>query len=190
MVKSTKCRLLSTQDVPYEIYSPISDVVFSWTPRTDATLELESSIILAHGGTILAGLDITPSGHIPNWQMEQLGRIGPGVREKTRLLDGFTPLYDVALMTPRDRWKDEDGGWNVLLLRNHIQYTLLPLHPVDLSPYRVVIITDDYPISEDVVQRLSAYVKAGGNLIVETKCHRQSRHQRVTGGPAGNQTGI
>jgi hypothetical protein len=165
--KSTKCRLLAAQGRPYEIYSPISDIVFSWTPRTSPLLELEAGIIMAHGGAMLAGLDITPSGYIPDWQMDQLGEIGAGVRGKAAHLDGFKPIYDVALMTPKDRWKDEDTGWNVLLLRNHISYTLLPLHPVDLSPYRVVIVTDDYTISPDIAERLRAYVEAGGHIIVE-----------------------
>lgn len=167
VVKSTKCRLLAAQGKPYEIYSPISDVVFSWTPRTSELLELEAGIVLAHGGTILAGLDITPSGYIPGWQMDQLGTIGRSVREKAALLHGFAPVYNVALMTPKERWKDADGGWNVVLLRNHISYSLLPLHPVDLSPYSVVIVTDDYDVTPCIADRLREYVEGGGNLIVE-----------------------
>jgi hypothetical protein len=188
--KSTKCRLLSAQGRPYEIYSPISDIVFSWTPRTSPVLELEAGIIMAHGGAMLAGLDITPSGNIPDWQMDQLGEIGAGVREKAAHLDGFKPIYDVALMTPKDRWKDEDTGWNVLLLRNHISYTLLPLHPVDLSPYRVVVVTDDYTITPDIADRLQAYVEAGGNIIVERDALERDALERGAVGEMGDDESV
>ncbi len=167
VVKSTKSRLLAAQGRPFEVYSPVSDVVFSWTMRSRPMLELESSIVLAHGGTVLAGLDITPSGSIPHEQMRVLADVAPVVREKSARLRGTVPVYDVALMAPKSRWKDESGGWIATLLGHHVPYALLPLHEVPLSPYRVVVVSDGYPVTASLAEQLSAYVESGGAVVVE-----------------------
>jgi len=166
-VKSFMGRLLAAQRRPYEIYTPISDKVFSWTPRTTAMLTLEAAIVAAHGGTVLAGLDITPSGYILGSQMEQVRKVGGYLRARREWFLDAEPVYDVGLLLPKDQWKNERGNWGMTLLRNQVPFALLPLHTTDFSAYRVVIVSDGFQMTDALAQALVAYVAAGGNLIVE-----------------------
>jgi len=181
VTKSFMSRLLACQHRPFEIYWPVSDKVFSWTPRTTAMLTLEASIVVAHGGTLLPGFDITPSGHIPDYQTRQLGEVGRYLRAREAYLTDAGPVYDVGLFLGKERWKDERGNWGIALLRNQIPFCLLPLHATDLLPYRVVIVEDGFPMTERLAEVLEQYVGDGGSAIIERDAAGLV-HEEVGGG--------
>ena len=165
--KSLMSRLLATQKRPFEIYSPVSDVVFSWTPRTTEALTLEAAIVTAHGGTCLPGLDITPSGYIPHTQLEQCATVSTFLREREQFLHDAKPLYDVGLLLPKESWKDERGTWAVALLKHHVPFALLPLQTADFAPCKVIVVADGFRLSSEQIVALERYVEDGGSVLVE-----------------------
>lgn len=167
VTKSFMARLLACQRKPYEVYWPISDKVFSWTPRTTAMLTLEAAIVAAHGGTLLPGFDIAPSGYIPEYQTRQLGEVGRYLRARDQYLANAEPLYDVGLFLAKERWKDERGSWGITLLRNQVPFCILPLHTTEFSSCRVVVVEDGFPMTDRLAEALTRYVSGGGNVVIE-----------------------
>ena len=167
LTKSAMCRLLASRGKPYEIYTPVSDVVFSWTQRTDDVLQMESGIILAHGGAVLAGLDIAPDGYLPIPQMEQLAGMYRALEPVRAATIDAKSIYDVGLLLPKSQWKNERGGWMPLLLRNHVLFTLLPLETEDFSAWKTVIVSDGFRLTPRQAEALREYVRRGGNVIIE-----------------------
>ncbi len=165
--KSFMSRLLARRGKPFELYTPVSDKVISWTPRTTSMLRLEASIAVAHGGSILAGQDITPAGQVSAWQMAQLGEVGAYLRENARYLAGAKPVYDVGLLLPKAEWKNEEAGWAVALLRNQMPFALLPLDTLSFAGLRVVVVADGIAMSEDLALALEDYVSSGGSVVIE-----------------------
>lgn len=165
--KSVTARLLAGQRKSFEIYTPVADKVFSWTPRTTPLLKLETAIVAAHGGATLAGLDVTASGRIPGFQTRQMAEVGAFVRRVAGVCHEAEPVYDVGVLIPKDQWKDERGTWAVCLLKHHHAFCQVPLHVRDFSIFRVVVVADGYEMTPDLAAALEEYVSQGGNVVVE-----------------------
>ena len=167
--KSFSSRVLAHKDQPYELYTPVSDTVNSWTIRPTSLLTLEASIVAAHGGSLLGGFDVTPSGFFSGYQMEQLGQVATHLRRRQEYLVDTTPEYDVGLFGERS------GNWSLTLLRYQVPYGVLLADVESLAGFRSIVIEDGYPLAERLVGMLERYVEGGGNLLVE-------RSPAVTGG--------
>ncbi len=157
--KSFSSRLLAPSGRPFELYSPVSDTVLSWTFRPTELLILEAAATAAHGGSLLAGFDVKPSGHFSEYQMDELGKVASYLRERQEFLVDTTPVYDVGLL--------RGSKWAITLLRSQIPFGMLLPEATDLSPYRLVIIEEGFSTNELFMRNLEEYVANGGNILVE-----------------------
>ena len=187
--KSFSARVLAHKDQPYELYSPVSDTVNSWTVRPTSLITLEASIVAAHGGTLLGGFDVTPSGCFSGYQMEQLGRVAAHLRTRQEYLVDTRPEYDVGLFGERT------GNWSLTLLRYQVPYGVLLADVESLAGFRSVVIEDGYPLDERLLGLLERYVEDGGNLLVERSpalagASKAARLERLLGVERRGETGF
>ena len=161
-------RLFGQRGKPFEIYYPFSVGIDCWTFRPKGLQILEAAVVTAHGGTVLGGFDVKPSGYFSGHQMDQLGEVADYIRAREEFLVDVEPVHDVGLLLPPPlEYKlMEEKGWSSTLRRNQIPYGILMPEIDDLTPYQLLIVDEDYPMDEDLARRLEEYVYNGGNLIV------------------------
>ena len=161
-------RLFGQRGKPFEVYYPFSVGVDCWTFRPMGLLLLEAAVVTAHGGTVLGGFDVKPSGYFSGHQMDQLGEVAEYIRAREEFLLDVEPIYDVGLLLPPPlEYKlMEEKGWSATLRRNQIPYGVLMAEIDDLNLYQLLIVDEDYPMDEDLSRRLEEYVSSGGNIIV------------------------
>ena len=187
--KSFSSRVLAHKDQPYELYTPVSDTVNSWTIRPASLLTLEASIVAAHGGSLLGGFDVTPSGFFSGYQMEQLGKVAAHLRRRREYLVDTRPEYDVGLFGERS------GNWSLTLLRYQVPYGVLLADAETLAGFRSIVIEDGHPLDERLIGMLERYVEGGGNLLVEhtpavTDADTEARLSRLLGVERRGETGF
>ena len=182
--KSLNARLLDHRDKPFEFYSPGAVGVDCWTFRPVNLLLLEAAIVGAHGGSLLTGFDVRPSGYFSGAQMDVLGEIGSYLRAREPYFAGSEPLYDAGVLLARGGARDleiqlgQRGGWPAALLADQVAFAILAPETDDLAPYRLVIVDEDMPMDGELAGRLENYVEQGGNLIgVQDAAGFRDRHE-------------
>ncbi|HEY2931531.1 MAG TPA: alpha-L-fucosidase [Acidobacteriota bacterium] len=171
---------------PYETITEASGTTHSWTPRNTDLLLLEAATITAYGGTYLVALSPTASGRIFDFQVDQVASVSSYLRKRQDWLTGTKPLYDAAIFHPSylgSGSSERDAppltrlsrGWADLLGQRNIPYAYL--YPdADLSPFPLVILDTSFPVTEESVDRVKAYVGKGGSILVELNSeHLQSQ---------------
>ena len=179
--KSFSSRVLAHKDQPYELYTPVSDTVNSWTIRPTSLITLEASIVAAHGGSLLGGFDVKPSGYFSGYQMEGLGEAADHLRKREEYTINTSPVYDVGLFGFRE------GDWLMTLLRYQIPYGVLLRDVEDLSPFRTIVIEEGFTLDERLIEKLESHVQGGGNLLVE---HNAGVTDKDNGGKLSRLLGI
>ena len=167
--KSYASRLLGHAQIPFEIYTPVSIGVDSWTFRPANLIHLETAVVAAHGGSCLAGFDVKPNGSFSSSQMNVLGKIGKNIRDRQPYLTGVEPVHDVGLLLYREGAGVEklrkEGGWANALLRNQIPFAVLT-ELSGVARYQLVIVDEEFPMDDVIARQLEEYVSQGGNLLV------------------------
>lgn len=171
------CRLARSAGKPYEIICVASGQTIGWTPKSSDLLLLEAATVTAHGGTYCCAMDPTASGKVFDDQIEQVALVSSYLRKREEWLRGTDPVYDVGVYHPSylvPAPRDPDAttlsevarGWPDVLSQRNIPYAYL--YPdSDLSPFQVVILDRSFPASEQLVERILAYVKRGGSILAE-----------------------
>ena len=166
--KSVAPRVLSLRRKAEDLsehYTPVSDTVNSWTTRPLNRLLVEGATLIAHGGSILGGFDVSPSGAVSERQMDILGEVGKYVRARQPYITNATPVYDVGLLLKNAR--QLDPSWVLTLLHHQVPFGIVIRDRVELSPFKLVIVDEGFPLNDDVLDRLEAFVQGGGNLIID-----------------------
>ncbi|MDO9543040.1 MAG: alpha-L-fucosidase, partial [Kiritimatiellia bacterium] len=170
--KSLRARLYEHKSKAFEFFSTASPGDIGWTFKPLNLLLLEAAIVSAHGGSSLVEFDVKPSGYVSGYQMDLLGEVGKYLRARQEFLVDVEPVYDVGLLLAKGGTHDLDtktsirGGWAASLLWTQIPFAVLSPEADELSPYRVVILDEDFPMDEGFARKLKEYVLQGGNIIV------------------------
>ena len=148
----------------FEHYTPFTPGLPGWVTRPKNMLLVEASLLNAHGGSVLGGFDVTPTGDFSEFQMDTLGEVAAYLRERQEYIDDPMPVYDVGLMVKDAR--TFDAMWAQTLLARQLPFGIVLPDRIDLSPYRLVIVNEDFPINEAALDQLEAFLEAGGSLLV------------------------
>lgn len=157
------CRLARPSGKPFECTSFALCDAYDWGTKSTDLILLESAAQVAHGGMVSIIIEMAATGWMSDDQIDQLAEVGDYIRKQEPYLLDTEPVYDAALFAAGHGGPD---GWISVFLERDIPFAHL-YAGVDLSPYRLVVLDDTLPLSEELAKSLASYVREGGNLIVE-----------------------
>jgi hypothetical protein len=136
-------------------------------------LQLEAAILVAQAGNPTIGQVPLPDGSTHPAQFETFGKVFRPIRDLEPWLVGATGVSDVGLVLatkPRRasaHWLRMTAGAEAVheaLIAKHIQYDIIRLDR-DNSAYKCIVLAEQTALSDAEVEKLRAYVQAGGKLV-------------------------
>lgn len=134
-------------------------------------LEFEAAQMVALGSKCLVGDQLHPSGAI---NPDTYASIGPAYARIEKLepyLEDARQVSEVAILSAEychhagDRNNNADDGAAQML--QELQRPFDVIDPsADFSKYRVIILPDEVPVEDELTERLNAYVRGGGKLLL------------------------
>ncbi len=178
--QSFNARWAKTRGKPFEILTagalPRMELGGGWNgfdQKPLKFLQLENAIALAQGGSMVFGQAPYPDGETDEAQFAGLAEVFRPARQIEPWLREPTGLSDVGLVfTPKPRsasrlWglmQDGAEAFHDALIDMHAQYDIIQLDR-DLSRYQLLILPDQAALSDDELERLRSYARAGGTLL-------------------------
>lgn len=143
--------------------------------KNPAALEFECLNMLAMGAKCSIGDQLHPSGKIDADTYKLIGGAYAKVEAAEPWCENVTPISDIGVLTPEEFFGGGHGGMSPaiigvsrILQELRQQFDIIDSQ-CDFSKYQVLILPDDIPVDEALGAKLSAYVAAGGKIIVSYK---------------------
>ena len=139
--------------------------------KNAAALQFECYRMIAMNAKCLIGDQLPPGGQLEPAVYDLIGGVYASVEEKEPWCRGAEAVSEIGVFTPEafrnplDR--DQPGaikGANRMLDEAGHQFEILDAFS-DLSPYAVLILPDNIPVSPEFGAKLQAYLDNGGKLI-------------------------
>ena len=144
--------------------------------KNQAALEFECFRMLALNATCSIGDQLDPDGAIDETTYRLIGSVYESVAAKERWCAGAQSLADIAVLTPEEftneRIPTETSGASKILTELGHQFDFIDSE-ADMSRYRVIILPDSIPVSEQLAAKLTAFVVGGGALLAS---HRSATY--------------
>ena len=134
-------------------------------------LEYDCFTALAYGAKISIGDQLHPTGQISQATYNLIGAVYRQVEAKEPWCDDVVPQVEVALFNPEAvgaadaRVDTSAAGAQRMLTEGHHQFDVVDGEN-DWTPYRVVIFPDKIVMDEALQRKTSAYLAAGGSVIL------------------------
>ncbi len=132
----------------------------------------ETSLSIANGAGCSIGDQMHPLGEM---NMSTYGLIGKAyslVEEKEPWINGAVNVADIAVLSAEsltgNRNVKADIGANRMLLENNYLYNFVD-GTMDFSAFKVLILPDVEIISDEIAEKVKAYVSSGGKVIASGK---------------------
>jgi hypothetical protein len=147
--------------------------------RNRAALEFECFQSLAHGAGCSIGDQLHPRGRLDPAVYQRIGEVYAAVESREPWVHNTQALPDVGVLTVNgapgktgsslhrasDAMPLSDLGALYALEQEKVQFQVLDA-AADLSPYRVVVLPDQVAVDAPLAEKLRAYLKSGGKLLV------------------------
>ncbi len=140
--------------------------------KNPAALEFECLNMLALGAKCSIGDQLHPRGKICQETYRLIGGVYAKVKAAEPWCEGAQPVVDIGLMTPEAF--GGAGGYGAMppaavgaariLQESHHQFNVID-PAADFSAYKVLLLPDEIPVCEELAEKLSRYVAAGGSVI-------------------------
>lgn len=128
----------------------------------------EASLSIANGAGCSVGDQMHPNGEMNMATYSLIGKAYEHVEKREPWLNNAVNIADIAVMSAEaltgDRNVKADCGANRLLLENKYLYNFVD-EATDLSGYKLLILPDVEIKSENTIEKIKAFVKAGGKVI-------------------------
>lgn len=140
--------------------------------KNKAALQFECFRMLALGSKCLIGDQLEPSGKLSKPVYDLIGSVYSEVEKKEPWCKNTLPLVDIGVFTPEE-FADIDKkrelapsikGIVRMLQESGHQFNIIDSKS-DLTPYKVVILPDDIPVSQELNLKIKEYLNNGGSLI-------------------------
>ncbi|CAM3375297.1 alpha-amylase family protein [Marinicrinis lubricantis] len=139
--------------------------------KNKAALEFETFHMLALGAKCLIGDQLEPSGRLSSPVYDLIGSVYGEIEKKEPWCDQVTAVTEIAVFTPEEFVRA--GGGNlpdslkgaVRMLQESAQQFDVVDSKSDWSKYKLLILPDTIPVSDQLAQKLEAYLAAGGSII-------------------------
>nr|AIC77300.1 alpha-L-fucosidase [uncultured bacterium] len=150
--------------------------------RNRAALEFECFQALAQGAGCSIGDQLHPRGQLDPAVYQRIGEVYAEVERREAWVQNTRPLPEVGVLTVNgapgvsgdmlhsagDSLPLSDLGALFALEQQKVQFQFLDASN-DLSPYQVVILPDQVAVDDRLAERLRAYLRAGGKLLVSDR---------------------
>jgi len=155
------------------VYGMTGRFVSSWADfgglKLPQQLDVELASIVANAARCDVGDQMPPSGQLDAAVYHVLGKSFGRIKRLEPWLEGAAPVTEAALMIPAvpfDRLRDEYlYGMTKLMLETRLQFDVVePGQPWER--YGLVVLPDGFSPDAGTVERLHAYIAAGGAVIV------------------------
>jgi hypothetical protein len=139
--------------------------------RNRAALEFECFQALAHGAICSIGDQLHPRGRREPAIYQRIGEVYAAVEEREPWCVETTPLPEVGVITTANPQLEEvlisevDRGVLHALEQIKCQFQYIDSRS-ELSPYQVVILPDEVQVDAVLADKLRAYLKQGGKLLI------------------------
>ncbi len=141
-------------------------------------LRYEASLSIANGAKVSIGDQLHPLGFMEPATYKLIGEAFKEVEEKEPWLDGVESVADIALLSQEALFahmspeKDPPGkrswigstGASRILLEGKYLFDMVDTE-ADLSKYKLVILTDDSIIDDEVAEKLREFTENGGKIL-------------------------
>lgn len=128
----------------------------------------ETSLSIANGAGCSIGDQMHPLSEMNMATYNLIGKAYSLVEEKEPWLNGAVNIADIAVLSAEavtgTRDSKADIGTNRMLLENGYLYNFIDT-TMDFSDYKLLILPDTGGISDDMIEKIKAYVNNGGKVI-------------------------
>ncbi len=139
--------------------------------KNRAALEFECFHMLALNAKCSIGDQLHPNGRLDAHTYELIGSVYGEVEKKEPWCRGAKPVTEIGVLTPEEFMGDThvvqipaSFGFVRMLQEGKHQFDVLDSRS-DFSPYRVIVLPDYIPVSEELAAKLETYLSEGGSLI-------------------------
>ncbi len=139
-------------------------------------LRYEVSLSAAMGAKCSIGDQLAPDGHMDMTTYELIGAAYGELEQKEEWLDKVTPVCDVAVLSVESSLNETgnapaaarnqiaDIGAGRMLLEGKYMFTVIDSQ-VDFDNYKVIVLPDNYFMTDEVKSRLIKFINGGGKLL-------------------------
>ena len=143
--------------------------------KTLEALQYEVLRMLAMGTKCEIGDQLHPSGKLSEPVYDLVGKVFANVEKKEPWCVGAKAVVDIGVFTPEEFYGAQIGGLPASLMgagrmleqAGH-QFDVLDSKS-DLDRYKVLVLPDGIPVSDEFAARLAAYVAQGGAIVASYK---------------------
>lgn len=135
-------------------------------------LEFDCFQSLALNGKCCVGDQLHPTGKIDPVTYDLIGSVYRQVEEKEPWCEGAESITEIAVYHEEEQLQGivnshPTGLWGAskILLEGGFQYDVVDSYS-DISKYKVVILPDRIPVSENLKVKLESFVRKGGSIII------------------------
>lgn len=133
-------------------------------------LRYECAAMLAFNSKCSIGDQLHPSGQLDRSTYRNIGQAYREVETKEPWCQRATAISDIAVLSSEAENgthgnNSADEGASRLLLESHALFSVID-RGMDFSNYRVLVLPDDIRIDQDLKERIDAYLKQGGRLVL------------------------
>lgn len=140
------------------------------TLRNQAALDYECFRMLAYAGKCSIGDQLQPRGRLVQAVYDRIAKTYQSVREKEPWCSGAKAVTEIgslsnASFADSGYMTDTDLGVSRILGQLHYQFDILD-RDSDFSRYRLIVLPDSQRLDEDLLAKVRAFLRSGGNLLL------------------------
>ncbi|NLE45429.1 MAG: beta-galactosidase [Chloroflexi bacterium] len=139
--------------------------------KNAAALDFECFQMLAQGAKCSIGDQLHPLGAIDPHVYDLIGSVYSAVKRKESWCRGARPITEIGVFTPEEFCGADVGrlppalmGITRMLEEGAHQFDIIDSNS-DLSPYRLLVLPDEIPVSDRFAAQIERYVLDGGAVI-------------------------
>lgn len=140
--------------------------------KNPAALEFECMNMLALGARCSVGDQLHPTGKICKHTYALIGRVYSKVEALEPWCRGAEPVVEMGVMTPEEfaapRLHPAASGATRMLQELQYQFDIIDSKS-PFEKYKVIILPDEIPVSQELAAKLSAFIAGGGRLLATHK---------------------
>lgn len=139
--------------------------------KNKAALEFECFQMLALNAKCSIGDQLDPKGKLSEPVYDLIGSVYSQVEEKESWCGGAKPVTEIGVLTPEEFEKEKDMyiapslmGITRMLQESAHQFDIIDSQS-EFSKYKVIVLPDFIPVSDELSDKLGRYLDNGGALI-------------------------
>jgi len=139
--------------------------------KRPVALEYECALMVARGARCSIGDQMHPSGELEEATYEVIAPAYARVAALEPYVQGARPVSEVAILSSeavhraRGAHEERDCGAARMLLELHVMFDVIDAEE-EFEKYKVLILPDDITLEGALGEKVNAYVRGGGKLII------------------------